>query len=195
MAAISTTKTMSDDHPRDGARVHRAKVRRHLRALFFVAAGAFFVLGPVHTQVFLGKHRTAKHPFRPMAWQMYHTVGVGLCQATFWEERDGERVDYPRATLQEVIASNVGPRRARASAVVTTARERDVRLGARAHYPKIARGLCAMDAEGAADVRAHVRCSPPLPGGKWEVVEAGGRNLCSNKHAATPRSGRTREAP
>lgn len=152
--------------------------RRHLRAAIILGLGGFFLLGPVHTQVFLGPQRSTSAPWRPMAWHMYHSVGLDNCQGSFWAMREGARVDYSKAELEKALPRRRGTRsRWDAGRQV---RERDVVWGNTYELTDLARLVCEREPDRAkADVRAYARCAPGEPGGRWVELSDGTRNLCA----------------
>lgn len=148
----------------------------NLRFGVFLATGAFFLLGPIETQVFLGPARSVKRPYLPMRWQMYHSVGVGFCQAQLYTQRDGVRVAYAQDELSRAIGRGTARGGKRRFNVGKKARAYDVTFSNESELAEIVPSLCK--GEPGADVRAEMRCSPPLPGGKWRMVEDGSINLC-----------------
>jgi hypothetical protein len=146
--------------------------RRRRRAAFVVIAGGWLLLGPAYPHVFNGTAHSEHHPFEPMAWRMYNSVGLEMCQARFWSPENGditgERLDRAVGKRKGHGHYGIG-RKVRANDVLfTTAND----------LPEIARALCKSEPDRAnADVRGYVRCSPSDPA-RWEIVTSGDRNLC-----------------
>lgn len=162
----------------------------NVRFGFFVAVAAFFVLGPIRTEVLLGPGRTSTHPWRPMNWHAYQGMGVGYCQAQVHAMRDGRRAEYAPADLVKAVGRGSAKtrRRAERSAVGKKARENDIIYANDAELADTVKVLCQVDP----DVRAEMRCAPAYPGGKWRLVEDGASNLCERATwpiTTTPSSG------
>lgn len=156
----------------------------NLRLGIFVVLGAFFLLGPIETQVFLGPARSVKRPYLPMHWHMYHGVGVGFCQAQLYAERDGARVALTKDEVSKAVGRGSPRSRKRSERfnVGKKARANDLLLPNEGELADVARALCAAEPNQAtADVRAQMRCSPPAPSGPWRTVEDGEANLCARR--------------
>lgn len=154
----------------------------NLRFGIFLAAGAFFLLGPIETQVFLGPARSVRRPYLPMHWHMYHGVGVSFCQAKLFAQRDGARVEYTKDELNRAVGKGTprSKKRAERFKVGNKVRTDDVMLATESDLAEVSRALCKAEPDAeAADVRAEMRCSPPPPSGAWRQVEDGSANLCT----------------
>lgn len=158
----------------------------NVRLAIFVTLGAFFVLGPIETEVLLGPARTSKRPWLPMNWHAYQGMGVNYCQAQIRAVRDGALEEYAPADLAKAVGRGSGRTRRRAErfAIGKKARENDVIFAADTELADTVKVLCSVDH----DVRAEMRCAPAWPGGKWRQVEDGASNLCERKtwRGATP---------
>jgi hypothetical protein len=133
------------------------------RFAIFVAAGAFFLFGPLLPRV--------------PKWRMYRGLGTNYCQAQVHAERGGARVDLPPDALVRAVGRAAVRTRRRTERFVRArkARESDLVLANEGELAPVVKTLC----EAEPDVRAEMRCSPPYPGGRWRAVEDGSTNLCA----------------
>ena len=145
---------------------------RHIRAAVFVVVGAFCVVGPAYHELLDGPSYNGQRPWIPMAWHMYHSVGTDMCQAQFFAEHDGAPVELAQPVLQKAIGRVRGHGK---YGVGRKVRANDVLFSGEVELPDISRALCKSEP----DIRAYVRCAPPMPGGDWRVVQTGEENLCT----------------
>jgi len=146
--------------------------KRHLRAASVVLVGGWLLLGPAYPHVFMGQPHNENRPLSPMAWRMYNSVGLEMCQARFWSVANGD-------ITGERLERAVGKRKGRGHyGIGRKVRANDVLFTTANDLPEIARALCKSEPDRSnADVRGYVRCSPDDPA-RWEVVTTGDRNLC-----------------
>src|SRR3954463_6612484 len=117
------------------------------RFAIFVALGAFFVLGPIETEVLLGPARTSKRPWRPMNWHAYQGMGVNYCQAQIHAVRDGARAEYAPADLGKAVGRAAARTRRRSErfAVGKKAREDDIIFATDTELGDAVKVLCGVD--------------------------------------------------
>lgn len=154
---------------------------RRLRAAIVLGMGAYFVLGPIWTQVLHRPGRTHQAWWRPMTWQMYHSVGLNNCQGEFWAVRDGQRVNYTQSEIAEALPRLYGgggkgnrwdPGR--------QVRAYDVVWNDANDVAAMAKLVCEREPDPAkADVRVYARCAPGEPGGRWRELQDGSKNMCA----------------
>jgi hypothetical protein len=135
------------------------------RFAIFVAAGAFFLFGPLAP--------------RGPKWRMYRGLGTHYCQAQVHGVHDGARVDLPPDAVVRAVGRAAVRTRRRAERFVLArkARASDIVLANEGELAGVVKALC----EAEPDVRAEMRCSPPYPGGQWRAIEDGATNLCERK--------------
>ena len=156
--------------------------QRHLRAAIVLGLGAFFLIGPAQSQVFMQPGRSAEAPWRPMTWHMYHSVGHDNCQGEFWAIRNGQRVNYTKKELEAALPRIRGGGNNSRWDAGRHVREHDVVWGINYDVRDMAKLVCAHEPDPAkADVRVFARCAPGEPGGKWEEIQDGSTNLCAGE--------------
>lgn len=154
---------------------------RWLRALIVVGMGAFFLLGPIHPQVFLGPARSNEAPWRPMQWHMYHSVGLDNCQGEFWAIRDGRRFDFTKRELEKALPRVRGGGNSRWDAG-RHVRRFDVVWNNKNDVKEMAKLVCDREPDRAnAEVHVYARCAPSYPGGRWQEIQDGSKNLCPHE--------------